>query len=305
MADGMITVLINAQAGTVIERGEQAVREEIEGALGGRKARFVTGDVPTLLETLREADDTVVTVGGDGTVGAIAGQLAGREEAPRFVPLPYGTMNLIHRDIGLPLDPMEALRAGLGAPVRAIDYAEANGRALLHSAVFGTFAEVAEEREEMRAATGPLQTLRAAATAAARLLDAEPHPYDLVLDGEPLSVTTNAIFVTNNAITGGERGVPVRDRLDAGELVVYVSDSLGAGGFLQRLIEAVTGGFDESHGIIRHVCRKAEIRSREPVPYARDGEVVEDEPAVTMTIRPGALRVPDLRRGDGGAGEAG
>ena len=299
MAGGVILVLINEQAGTVTGRGEAAVRAEIEAALDGRAARYVTGAVPALLDAIGQGEDTVVTVGGDGTVGAVAKVLSGRKDAPRFVPLPYGTMNLIHRDIGMPLDPTAALRAGLAAPTRAIDYAEANGEALLHSAVFGTFAEVAEEREEMRAADGPLAVISAALGAAARLLDAEPHPYRLTIDGEALSVTTNAIFVTNNAITGGARGVPVRERLDAGELVVYVSDSLGAGGFVQRLIEAVTGGFDESHGILRYVAREARIRAADgPATYARDGEVVEGEREVALAIRPGTLRVPDLRRGD-------
>ena len=302
----MILVLINEQAGTVIDEGEDAVRAQIEEALGGQAARFVVGKVPELLEAMGQGEDTVVTVGGDGTVGAIAQALAGRNDAPRFVPLPYGTMNLIHRDIGFPLEPLEALRRGLAADTRAVDYAEANGRALLHSAVFGTFAEVAEQREEIRAAEGPIAKVQAAFGAAARLLDAEPHPYDLMIDGQALSVTTNAIFVTNNAITGGERGVPVRERLDAGELVVYVSDSLGAGGFLQRLIEAVTGGFDESHGILRYVAREATIRAKDrPATYSRDGEVVEGEDEVRLTVRPGALRVPDLRKGAGEGGATG
>ena len=293
----MILVLINEGAGTVIDRGEDAVRREIEAQLGGREARFVTGDVPSLLDAIgADAPETVVTVGGDGTVGAVAQSLAGRDDPPRFVPLPYGTMNLIHRDIGFPLDPMEALRRGLDADLRLIDYAEANGAPLLHSAVFGTFAEVAEKREEVRSAEGPVAKIGAAFEAAGRLLDAHASPYVLIIDGERIEATTNAIFVTNNAITGGERGVPVRERLDAGELVVYVSDSERAGGFVQRLLEAATGGFDESHGILRYVAREATIEARDgPATYSRDGEVVEGEAAVTLAIRPRALCVPDLR----------
>ena len=300
----MILVLINEQAGTVIDEGEAGVRAQLEDGLDGAEARFVVGEVPQLLEAMGQGENTVVTVGGDGTVGAIAQALAGREDAPRFVPLPYGTMNLIHRDIGFPLEPLEALRLGLAANTRTIDYAEANGKALLHSAVFGTFAEVAEQREEMRAAEGPLAMVQAAFGAATRLFDAEPHPYALTIDGETMTVATNAIFVTNNAITGGQRGVPVRERLDAGELVIYVSDSLGAGGFLQRLLEAVTGGFDESHGILRYVAREATIRAQDrPATYSRDGEVVEGEDAVRLVVRPRALRVPDLRK-SAGEGEA-
>jgi diacylglycerol kinase family enzyme len=293
-------VLINAEAGRVLDEGADRIQEEIGEALArsGAAVRMEVAPVPDLLRLLREArEDTVVTVGGDGTVGAVAGALAAMEAPPRFVPLPFGTANLFTRDLGLPLDPMEALEAAIGAKTRRIDYARANEHPLLHSAVFGTFAEVAEAREHLRKARTPGEFFDALAEAAGDLLRADPLDYHLVIDGEALDATTNAVFVTNNAITGGERGVPVRERLDAGELVVYLSDSVGPLGFIKRVIEAVTGGFDDSDGIIRHVCRTATVTSGGgPLVYSADGEVIDDEREVRFVIEPGALGVPDLRR---------
>ena len=288
--------LVNAQSGRVRAEGAEAIEADLRGALpDGTQARFVTGDVPDLLAALEgAAPDIVATVGGDGTIGAVAGALAGRADPPRFVPLPYGTANLIPRDIGMPLEPLDALAAALRAPVRRIDYATANDAPLLHSAVFGTFAEVAEDREELREAEGFGQRLGALASAANKLLSAEPQRYHLVIDGEPLDAVTNTVFVTNNAITGGERGVPQRDRLDAGHLVAYVSDSHGPLGFVRRIIEAGTVGFDGSDGIVRHVCREARVSADDPLHYSRDGEV-EGAESVTFRIQPGALAVPDLR----------
>ncbi|MBB4657648.1 diacylglycerol/lipid kinase family protein [Parvularcula dongshanensis] len=295
-------VLVNEQSGRVLSDGVARIEKDVTSALrsSGAMPRFVTGKVPALLDALQASNaDAVITVGGDGTIGAVAGALAERDDPPRFVPLPFGTANLFTRDLGLPLDPMKALEEGMAAPARRIDYARANDHPLLHSAVFGTFAEIAEEREEMRKGGGLGAVLGAAVEGARRLLTAEPVAYHLEIDGQPLEAETNVVFVTNNAITGGQRGVPVRDRLDAGELVVYVSDSLGPLGFMKRVIEAVTGGFDESDGIIRHVCRSACVTARgAALIYSADGEVVEDEDAVRFDICPGRLSVPDLRSGE-------
>ena len=291
-----VLFLVNDQSGRVREEGAEAVEEALWAVVpGGREARFVTGEVPALLEALEEsAAPTVVTVGGDGTIGAVASALAGCEDR-LFVPLPYGTANLIPRDLGMPLDPVRALERSLRAPPRRVDFATANGKPLLHSAVFGTFAEIAEERERLRSAKDLGDRLSALGAAAGALFGTKALSYHITIDGEPVDATTNTVFVTNNAITGGERGVPQRARLDAGHLVAYVSDSKSPFGFLQRIIEAGTGGFDESDGIVRHVCREAVIRANGELVYSRDGEVEDGETEVAFAVRPGTLRVPDLR----------
>ena len=294
---GPITVLVNASSGRASEEGADAIEAGLRAVVpSGAEARFVVADVPALLENARGvADGTIVTVGGDGTISAVAGVLAGRQGAPCFVPLPYGTANLIPRDLGLPLDPVEALRAGLSAPRRRIDVGSANGGALLHSAVFGTFAEIAEVREKARDAEDLGERLAAFGAAAGALLGSAAHRYHLEIDGQPLDAQTNTVFVTVGEITGGERGVPHRASLDSGRLAVYVSDSIGPFGFLKRLIEAGTGGFDQSDGIARYLCAHVTVSADAPLAYSRDGELEEGADQAVFDIRPRALTVPDLR----------
>ena len=295
-----VLVLINAKAGTVLDRGEDAVRADLQEALAGEDSvRFVSDDVPALKAALAEADeDTVVTVGGDGTIGALASVLADREGAlPVFIPLPFGTANLIPRDLGFPMDAKEALRAALAAPSRRIDYATCDSEPLLHSAVFGTFAEVAEVREEMREADGPLATLTSAAEAASRLLDASPSEYRVTVDGGvPETVATNAIFVTNNEIDGGEGGIPARGVLDSGHLTLYLSASQKAGGFMRRMADLAVGGLGASQDVIRHRCQSLTVEALgQDANYTVDGEVRHASGPVRLAIVPGALSVPDLR----------
>ena len=291
-----VLFLVNPRSGQVAEEGLDAVRNGLRSVLKkDASPEFLSASVPELREAARTAKtDFVASVGGDGTIGAVAGVLAGRSDAPCFVPLPFGTANLIPRDLGMPMDPVAALEMSLAATSREVDYATANGAPLLHSAVFGTFAEVAEERERAREAHDLGERLAALGAATGALFGTRPQDYHLVIDGKPLDATTNTVFVTNNAITGGHRGVPQRARLDSGHLVAYVSDSRSPFGFIQRIIEAGTRGFERSDGITRHLCRRVVVSGEGALTYSRDGEVEETDEVVFEAV-PGALRVPDLR----------
>ena len=92
--------------------------------------------------------DTIIIGGGDGTQSLAATKLAGKEIALGV--LPFGTVNLLGRDLGIPLAIEEAVKALAGAEPVAIDLAEVNGR-LFHSLLgLGFFARMASERQRAR-----------------------------------------------------------------------------------------------------------------------------------------------------------
>ena len=64
----------------------------------------------------------VLVCGGDGTVAACAGALAGTGVAMAVVPV--GTGNLLARNLGIPLEPAEALEVAFGPDERVIDVLE-------------------------------------------------------------------------------------------------------------------------------------------------------------------------------------
>lgn len=297
MADDIL-VLINDKSGRAREEGADAIKRQLTPILEQKgDPRFIIDDVPVLMDAAKDGDArTVVSVGGDGTIAGISGALQGRDDAGMFIPLPYGTANLIPRDLGLSLDPEEALRQAISAPPRAIDYVEVGTQSLLHSAAFGTFAEMAEDRETYRDAPTQADRFGAAVGMFERFLDAQPGRYRVTLDGDEQEVETAAIFVANNTITGAQGGLPRRDTLDAGELKVYISRNRGVLGLLTHMIDAVAGQFTDNPEFDTYTARSVTVQTLDrELHFTIDGEPGRDVEDLTFIMHPRSLKVPDLR----------
>ena len=91
-------------------------------------------------EAVRSGVDLVLASGGDGTVTACAGGVAG-SGVPLGV-LPCGTGNLLARNLGLPLSLDEALTVALTGSDRRLDVGIANDRPFVVMAGIGFDAEM-------------------------------------------------------------------------------------------------------------------------------------------------------------------
>ena len=92
--------------------------------------------------------DVIVAAGGDGTITAVASALVGTDTALAILPL--GTVNLLARDLGIPLDVNAAIAALAAMQPRKIDVGEVNGAVFLHKIVFGFVPGLAAARERLR-----------------------------------------------------------------------------------------------------------------------------------------------------------
>ncbi|MBA2353932.1 MAG: diacylglycerol kinase family lipid kinase [Acidobacteria bacterium] len=98
------------------------------------------GDATALArEAVARGLDAVLVAGGDGTVNETIQGLVGSDVA--LGALPLGTMNVWVRELGLSLDPVEAVRQLATGEVRRIDLGRANGRYFLLMAGLGLDAE--------------------------------------------------------------------------------------------------------------------------------------------------------------------
>lgn len=91
----------------------------------------------------RAADDgfdLVIAAGGDGTVNEVANGLIGTDTALGIVPI--GTINVLARELNIPLRPSHAIRAIAEGEKKYIDVGCANGRYFTLMAGFGFDAEV-------------------------------------------------------------------------------------------------------------------------------------------------------------------
>ena len=107
-------------------------------------------------KALETTECTIVAAGGDGTVSAIAAQLAGTRK--RMGVLPLGTLNHFAKDLGIPLELEEAIRTVVNGHTRAVDVAEVNGRVFINNSSLGLYPRIVMHREaqeeQLNAANG-------------------------------------------------------------------------------------------------------------------------------------------------------
>lgn len=117
----------------------------LEPAADGAKIVFTkaAGDA-TRLARMAAADgfQTVVAVGGDGTVNEVLAGIAGSDV--RLGVIPAGTMNVFARELGLPTSWQMALERIKTGREQALDLAWANGRPFVQLAGVGFDADVVE-----------------------------------------------------------------------------------------------------------------------------------------------------------------
>ena len=217
-----VAVIVNDRSGQPGEPvGERLAKLLGEHGVDFELHEFDPGSVgQTVLSALAYEPDAVLVAGGDGTVTSVAQHLVGRD-VPMGV-LPQGTMNVLARDLGVPVPLDEAVAAVLDAPCHAIDVARVNDRVFLCSTVLAVLPHLGRIRERAREAPG--HTFPQLVARTLQTLGRYPRMrLALEVDGERWDVRTRAVVVSNNPLQAGPAPMPGRGRLDTGKLAVYVA----------------------------------------------------------------------------------
>lgn len=290
-----VALVINQSAGTfnrlplapTVEACAEAFRaagHDVEVIVCGR--RDLAGALSTLAQ--REDVDAVVCGGGDGT--ALTAVLAGLGQRQPLGILPLGTLNLLARDMGLPLDPVEAAAKLAHGHVAAIDLAEVNGLPFAIWASLGMHPWIVRRRDKMQ--RGGLRKWPAFALAALRAF----HRYPLVrvtlsVDGSQKTISTPLLVISNNA--WHEQPLPLtRAALDRGELVVHVAKVTSRLGLLWLALRALAGAWN--HNKLLETFKADEVRvisRKRRVMVSLDGEVTVLRSPLVFKLRPKALSV--------------
>jgi diacylglycerol kinase family enzyme len=288
-------LLINEKSGAVLDRGADAIIDAAQtecARINDLDLEIVSGDFKVLCDAVRKTKDieAVFCAGGDGTQAAIASVLLNTDIA--LLPLPCGTMNLLCRDLGLPLDAGQAIAMGLAAPVKSIDAGCIGERLFLNNIVFGAYAALADAREDIREVESFEDISFGVMEAAHALMNANPIKFSVSIDDSKINQTTNTIVVSNNAVSGAETLIPYRDNLDSGQLFVYLSDASNGAEFAALLADFIRGEIEASERIFVEECRTCSISSNaDSFSYTVDGDPVETNEPVEMKIAAGALKV--------------
>ena len=287
-------VCVNRGSGGV-ERGDSDV-DAIGAALAavGIRARIQLVDGAGIAERATQAAATksplLIVAGGDGSVSAAAGALAGSSTALGIVPM--GTLNHFARDLGVPLAADAAARLIAAGTPRQIDVAEMNGRVFINNSAIGLYPLMVLDRDSQRHRLGRGKAL-ALIVASGRTLARFGHQrLTLTINREQARVDTPLLFVGNNDYRLDLPNPGRRDRLDDGRLCVLVMRNKTRRGFLAAAIRAMIGRIRDDDMVRLDDVERLRVDSRRSLlAVSLDGEVVRVAPPLDYRIRKSALKV--------------
>jgi YegS/Rv2252/BmrU family lipid kinase len=287
--DRDVALLCNPSAGGGRAR---RVLPEVQAALRGHGIAFhteITRSMEHGIELARaaaRAGEAVVTLSGDGLVGAVAGVL--REHPGSLLGvLPGGRGNDLARALGIPLDlPGACAVIASGAP-RAIDVGDVDGRTFVGIGSLGIDAAANRIANEAPKWLGGSVYLYAALRALATW---KPVRFELRLDGEPLRVSGYSVSACNSPCYGGGMMLAPDARLDDGCFDVVVISSLSKPRFLATLPKVFKGAHVTHPAVSIRRAHELVVDADRPLTLYADGDPIGETP-VTIRVVPGAISV--------------
>jgi YegS/Rv2252/BmrU family lipid kinase len=284
-----VSLIVNPHAGGGRAATVQAQVERALAALGSDVHSTRTRDIEharALARAAAAAGEVAATLGGDGLVGAVAGEL--EKTGGVLGILPGGRGNDLARVLGIPKDLDAACRILAAGADRAMDIGSVDGRWFVGIASAGFDSEA----NRIANATTLIRGNAVYAYAALRALAAwTPARFDLVLDGrERLTYDGYNVVCANSKAYGGGMFVAPDAELDDGLLDIVMTGRVTKRRFLLNLPKVFEGTHVNEAGVA--VRRAAEVRVAADRPFTMyaDGDPIAELPA-TVRIHHRALRV--------------
>lgn len=234
--------------------------------------------------------DAVIAGGGDGTIGTVAAALV--DTGIPLGILPLGRSNHFARDLGIPATLEEGLEVIMAGRSANIDIGEVNGRTFVNNSSLGAYPFFVIDRERRRRRRG-MQRPIALLLAGFRLLRLFPLRRFSVRSAERSEIfRTPCLFVGNNQYQLELSALGRRQRLDSGELWIYIARQQTRLQLVWFTFRSLLGLTDPASDLRIFHAGSVEIGSRaDSVEVALDGEVLRMRSPLHYRIRPGSLRV--------------
>ena len=127
--------------------------------------------------------------------------------------------------------------------------------------------------------------------AGARLAHGPRATFDISLDGTTLTCAARSVVVGNAGLLPGGFVLMPDARLDDGHLDVGILAPSSLLDWGRVAYQVLTGGHRDGRQLLSYRARHVEIRADRELPRQVDGEVIRPGRALTVTVRPAALRV--------------
>lgn len=267
--------------------------DDIRQAFGNDGKTLVFIDIKLGIDKIRreikkQKIQLIVGAGGDGTVNCVA-QVASSESLPMGV-LPEGTLNHFAKDLGLPLNLMEAAKVIRANYFKSIDYCSVNEHVFVNNSSIGLYPAAVKERTKLQP---KLWKWFAATVATAKVaLRLSTTHLGFELEGKTLHFKTPLVFVGNNSYHLEKIGFTNRTTLNEGKLFLYVVRANRASALLRQTILAFLGKRADGKDYLALTKHDLVVTShKKQIKVAVDGEVLTIQPPLIYKIHPLSLKV--------------
>jgi YegS/Rv2252/BmrU family lipid kinase len=236
--------------------------------------------------TAASAGATVVSIGGDGMVGTLAGGVSGTGGSLAIIPAGRG--NDFARVLGIPNDPADAARLAVEGDTKLLDVGDVDGKSFVGIASTGFDSDANRIANESKLIKGNLVYAYAAIRA---LIKWKPARFEVVIDGEKHAISGYSVGVCNSKAYGGGMYAAPHAVLDDGQLDVILCGDTTKRHFLFGIMPKVFKGTavnEPNMSIFKGAT--VEVSADRPFALYADGDPLADLPA-TVRVRERALRV--------------
>ncbi len=233
--------------------------------------------------------EPIVAGGGDGTVNAVAGKLAGTDSVLGV--LPMGTLNHFARDVGVPRSLEAAVRNVFTGKIAEVDVGEVNGRIFVNNSGIGFYPHFVRVREEQERLGHPkrIAFMLALHSLVRRYFRLRINVH--MGEAQALEHLTPFLFVANNRYQTSGLEIGKRLRLDSGRLWVCTAPRTNRENPLRMAWRTLFGGATDQ-ALNAFETEAVTVRpDTSRVNVSTDGEVSLMDSPLHYRIRPRALRV--------------
>jgi diacylglycerol kinase family enzyme len=243
-----VGAVINTSAGTLspalAEQRLQEIRTHLEARVEPGCLAVVPGHrIATEIVRLKASGLEVLVIGGgDGSISTAAQTLA--DTGIRLAILALGTKNHFAHDLGVPMDPVEALGLLDRMQVHAVDLGEVNGHVFINNVSLGPYPRLVTQREQTMRTRGWRKWQAEIAAVLIMLRRIQQMKLVIEEDSDQTAYRTPFVFVGNNEYTGGISADSRRPSLSDGHLWFCTARAEGIWMLLRMAWQMGAGGIE-------------------------------------------------------------
>ncbi|MBL7075293.1 diacylglycerol kinase family lipid kinase [candidate division KSB1 bacterium] len=239
----------------------------------------------TAREAIREGFDVVAAVGGDGTVNEVASALVNSDACLGIIPI--GSGNGLARGLGIPLQLKKACQILCQGKFRRIDVGKIQGRYFFATAGVG-FGAVVTKRLNTRSRRGLLPHFYVGLQ---EFFNYSPKKIALRFDHRQITVKALLVAVANTIQFGNGAIIAPQAQPDDGLLDICIINDLNILQAIYHLPKLFTGHIDRTRYFEIYRSSNVEIILPGPAPIQVDGEALDGDARLKVSLVPKALKV--------------